>query len=423
MAQTCETQHGAPRRQGFLLMSGLTLLLVVPSAVEAQQPADFFRQNCMSCHTIGGGRLGGPDLKDVTKRKNRRWLVRFLLDPEGMVERKDAYALKLQQEAEGMLMPNVPGMTPSLAEGLLDFIEAESKSGQTLQSKPPISEKPTTAAEAVTERTVPAGMLSPTSGVPPQEIATYFRQNCSSCHTVGGGRLTGPDLKDVTKRRNRAWLKEFISNPKAMMDRSDAYALNLLQAARGVVMPPAQGMTDSRLDALLNFIEEQSKSGGPALEGAISDRPYTAADLLEGRALFLGTKPLARGGPPCISCHTLGTIRGLGGGRLGPDLTRVYERLGGRKAVGAWLSAPPTPTMQAVFKQRPLLPEESFALLAGVEDASSKGHLADSAPVLKFFLLGFGGMSLGLILLQVAWRGRLRAVRRPLVHGRERGEP
>ena len=36
-----------------------------------------------------------------------------------------------------------------------------------------------------------------------QETAQYFRQNCASCHTIGGGRLTGPDLKDVTKRKER----------------------------------------------------------------------------------------------------------------------------------------------------------------------------------------------------------------------------
>ena len=37
----------------------------------AQEAADFFRQNCISCHTVGGGRLTGPDLKNVTQRKER----------------------------------------------------------------------------------------------------------------------------------------------------------------------------------------------------------------------------------------------------------------------------------------------------------------------------------------------------------------
>ncbi len=53
-------------------------LPVVPAALllstfvaGAQQPADYFRQNCMSCHTIGGGQLTGPELKGVTERQNR----------------------------------------------------------------------------------------------------------------------------------------------------------------------------------------------------------------------------------------------------------------------------------------------------------------------------------------------------------------
>ena len=45
----------------------LGFLLSAVSA-HAQQASDFFQQNCTSCHTIGGGRLTGPDLKDVPRR-------------------------------------------------------------------------------------------------------------------------------------------------------------------------------------------------------------------------------------------------------------------------------------------------------------------------------------------------------------------
>ena len=33
-----------------------------------------------------------------------------------------------------------------------------------------------------------------------QETAEYFRTRCTSCHTIGGGRLTGPDLKNVMQQ-------------------------------------------------------------------------------------------------------------------------------------------------------------------------------------------------------------------------------
>jgi mono/diheme cytochrome c family protein len=260
-----------------------------------------------------------------------------------------------------------------------------------------------------------------------QDAATYFKQNCSSCHTIGAGRLAGPDLKNVHTRRDRAWLKQYVPNPRAMIDRGDPYALRLLQSANGVVMPPPQGLTESRLNEILDFIEAESKAGRIWGGGGLSDRPYTSADLVLGRALFSGEESLAKGGPACISCHTVGTLGSLGGGRLAPapqyDLTRVYERLGGRKALGSWLSAPPTPTMNAIFKQHPIEPNEAFALLSVVEDAAARSGEADAVPLLNFFLIGLGGAVAGLVTFGTVWRGRFRSVRRALVRGElQRGE-
>ena len=256
-----------------------------------------------------------------------------------------------------------------------------------------------------------------------QQPADFFRQNCMSCHTIGGGRLTGPDLKGVTQRKDRAWLVQFVQNPKAVIDSGDAYALQLQQEARGVVMATVPGMTPDMARGLLELIDAESKLAKSHFAGAtISDRPFIPADAATGRDLFLGVRRFANGGPACISCHTMGTLGGLGGGRLGPDLTRVYERLGGRKGVGTWLYAPATPTMQAVFRRNPLQPEEILPLLATIEDAGKQRREADTGPLLNFFLLGFGGMAVGLIFLGAMWRGRFQAVRRPLVHPDERGE-
>lgn len=255
-----------------------------------------------------------------------------------------------------------------------------------------------------------------------QQAAEYFKQNCAACHTIGGGRLVGPDLKDVTQRKDRAWLTRFLQNPKAVIDSGDAYARQLQQEARGVIMPSLPGMTAARAAELLDYIEAESKGGAAqAAAPAVSDRPFSPQEVALGRDLFLGTRPLANGGPACASCHTLGTLGGLGGGRLGPDLTRVYERLGGRKGVGAWLSAPATPTMQAIFKTKALQPDEIGPLLAAFENAAPQAP-EPAAPSAGFLLLGFGGMALGLAGLQFGWRRRFRAVRRPLVRGRKRGE-
>ncbi|HYM09145.1 MAG TPA: cytochrome c [Bryobacterales bacterium] len=255
-----------------------------------------------------------------------------------------------------------------------------------------------------------------------QQAADFFRQNCMSCHTIGGGRITGPDLKNVSQRRDRAWLVKFLQNPKAAIDGGDPYALELQQQARGVIMPTVPGMSPAVAEALLNLIGAESSLPKSQFAGlGISDAPFTAAQAAEGEQIFSGGRRLAKGGPPCISCHATASVGGLGGGRLGPDLTRVYERLGGRRAAGMWLMAPATTTMQAVFRQRPLQPEEILPLLAYIEAAAAQPPQGEPSSVINFFLLGFGGMALGLVSAGAIWRGRLRGVRRKLVQG-ERAE-
>ncbi len=249
-----------------------------------------------------------------------------------------------------------------------------------------------------------------------QDAADFFRQNCMNCHTIGGGRITGPDLKNVTQRKDRPWLTKFLQDPKAMIESGDPYAAKLQGEARGVVMPTVAGMSPERAQLLLDMIEAESKLAKSQFAGLqISNRPFTAQEIAQGRALFAGDSKLAGGGPACVSCHTMRGLPGLSGGRLGPDLTLVYERLQGRKGLAQWLVAPASPTMAPIFKKQALKSEEILPLVAYFEAAAKQGGADDSASLVNFFLLGLGGMVLGLVSLDAVWKRRFRAVRRPLV--------
>lgn len=258
-----------------------------------------------------------------------------------------------------------------------------------------------------------------------QEAAQFFRQNCMSCHTIGGGRLTGPDLKDVSQRKDRAWLTKFLLDPKGTIESGDPYAAQLQQEARGVVMPTVSGMSKERAEALLDLIDAESKLEKSQFVGLqIPDGPFSEADIARGRDIFLGKIKLVNTGPSCVSCHTTIGLGGLGGGRLGPDLSKVYERLENRKTLGSWLLAPPTTTMQPVFRDHPLEADEILPLVAFFEDRAQRGGEDTSPARLNFFLIGLGGTVLALVGFDLAWRKRFRAVRRPLVKGAElkRGE-
>jgi mono/diheme cytochrome c family protein len=188
--------------------------------------------------------------------------------------------------------------------------------------------------------------------------------------------------------------------------------------AGGIVMPTLPGLDAARAQALLDLISSESKLPKSRFAGTqVSDRPFTPQDIIMGREIFTGAKPLKGGGPACVSCHTLKGLGGLSGGRLGPDLTLVFERLQGRKGLTAWLSNPASPTMMPVFKTRALdANTEILPLVALLEDAARKGGQDDSTARLNFLLLGLAGMVIGMVTLDSVWKKRLRGVRRELVH-------
>lgn len=286
----------------------------------------------------------------------------------------------------------------------------------------------TTRFAFATERLGPAalvaGLLVAAGPASAQDAATFFGQNCAACHTIGGGLLTGPDLKDVSSRKDRAWLARFIQNPKTLIDAGDPYANQLLQEARGVMMPALPGLTPALAESLLNLIDIESQLPKSRFAGLqLSDRPFTPADIDRGLQLFTGTARTAADGPACLSCHSVGGVGAMGGGKLGPDLTLVYERLGGRRGLGAWLAAPATPTMQTLFRQTALGPEEIESLLAFFEDAVQRRAEADPVAPLTFFLIGLGGAVFGVVVFDFAWQRRFRSVRRRLIDDSVRRGP
>lgn len=255
-----------------------------------------------------------------------------------------------------------------------------------------------------------------TGRVRAQDTPDFFRNNCFNCHTIGGGRLTGPDLKGVLQRQKREWLANFMMDPRGVLGSGDAYAQRLFEEAGKVSMPNLPGMTRERVDKLLDLIEAESKLEKSKFKGTpISNKPFTEVDRVQGRELFLGIKRLQQGGSACISCHSVHGLPVLGGGRLGPDLTNVYERLKGRKSLSAWLGSPATETMQPIFKTHPLTQEEIFALVAYFKDFSGQQPASPSVNRVTFLLLGLVLSSALVFVFDSLWKERFSGVRRTLV--------
>lgn len=251
------------------------------------------------------------------------------------------------------------------------------------------------------------------------EGQALFGGKCYSCHNVGSGDKTGPDLKGVTTRRTKEWLHEFVNAPASMNAKGDPAAKELFNKFTATVMPD-QGLTPQQIDSILMMIEDLTNKNQvfvPA--GARLSRAILPTDVDGGWKFFMGRARLQNGGTACISCHSIKGVGLFGGGTLGPDLTGVSLKYRDPELISI-LQNPNFPTMSTVFGKHALTDEEIVQLFALFQNAKQVNPMpATQAGVTtldpKFFVIGVGALLLMLALLNLAWRKRLRGVREELV--------
>jgi protein SCO1 len=84
-----------------------------------------------------------------------------------------------------------------------------------------------------------------------------FKKICSPCHTIGVGDKVGPDLRGVVERRERAWLVDFIRDPRELRKAKDPVALALMEEFPGVRMPRL-GISENDAADLIAYLENQT---------------------------------------------------------------------------------------------------------------------------------------------------------------------
>ena len=92
----------------------------------ARTGEDLFNSRCTACHTIGQGDRLGPDLLDVVSKRERSWLVRWLQEPNMMLEEKDPLAIALFNQYGKVPMPNLK-LTDRNTLDLIEFMQTESQ--------------------------------------------------------------------------------------------------------------------------------------------------------------------------------------------------------------------------------------------------------------------------------------------------------
>jgi mono/diheme cytochrome c family protein len=86
-----------------------------------------------------------------------------------------------------------------------------------------------------------------------QGESLFQAKGCVGCHTVGGGRLTGPDLDGIAERREFGWLMAMVQRPDSMLQ-NDEVAKELL--AEYMTPMVNMGVTQEEALAIYEYLRQ-----------------------------------------------------------------------------------------------------------------------------------------------------------------------
>lgn len=249
------------------------------------------------------------------------------------------------------------------------------------------------------------------------EGEALFKQICVACHTIDQGKLVGPDLANVHKRRPEEWLIKYIKSSQSVIKSGDPYAVTLYEEYNKQLMPD-NNYTDAQVLAIIGYIAANSPADEfdagtdqAAGQADTPERPVTEESIESGRLLFVGKTRFANGGPTCNACHNVRLDGEITGGTLAKDLTDSYSRLSGL-GVKAVIASSPYPAMRQAFADKPLTDDELFDLTAFLQHVDSERESQRGRRYgASLFFSGLGGALLLVGLFGGVWyRAKKRSV-------------
>lgn len=226
-----------------------------------------------------------------------------------------------------------------------------------------------------------------------------FNETCVACHTIGKGKLIGPDLANIEDHLSRDWIGRFIKSSQTVIQSGDQYADSLFKAFNQIPMPDHANLTDTDIDNLLAYIKEKS-SAPPSVE---SSSETLTGDSKRGKELFTGNIRFTNRGASCNSCHNVEMKGYLTGGALGKDLTHATTRLS-ESGVSAIISGLPFPQMKETYSAHPVTPQEIADLTAFLTEVDKQTVNETTGAAGNYLLAGgLTGIIVLLSLYSVFW--------------------
>ena len=116
----------------------------------------------------------------------------------------------------------------------------------------------------------------------PENGKSLFQNNCAICHSVGKGRLVGPDLAGVTEKRSKEWIFQFVTNSAAFVESGDEQAVAVFNEYNQLAMP-SHDFSDTELEDLYAYLGTASVEVAAAqtADAAPDEQPQASVVQME----------------------------------------------------------------------------------------------------------------------------------------------
>ena len=186
-----------------------------------------FKSNCAACHKLEG-KLLGPELKGITEKREKDWLISWIKDSPALIKSGDKLANEVFKENNMFPMPANAHLSDKDITDILAYTSGE-------KATPVV-------ASATTQEVDPAV----------EHGKQIFKANCAACHKLEG-KLIGPELLKITDKRDVSWLKLWIKDNNALVASGDKLAKEVADSTP-LVMTPFPQLSDQDLEDLLKYL-------------------------------------------------------------------------------------------------------------------------------------------------------------------------
>jgi mono/diheme cytochrome c family protein len=174
-------------------------------AADAAYAKKIFNQRCTACHSYGKGIKVGPDLKGVTERRKRPWLLNFIRSSQTVIKAGDPVAGGLFQQFKQQRMPDWTDLSEQQIAAILDWFAVNGPEQKEPDERNAAAATPEDLENA---RALFTGRARLANG----------GLSCGSCHSIRAGDGTtggtlGPDLTNAYAKYHDRALTLFLKTP------------------------------------------------------------------------------------------------------------------------------------------------------------------------------------------------------------------